>query len=110
LHRKTGADITIVSGTSETAILKSKKQRENLEQLFSYIPKDFEFIICEGVDNQNLDRIVVAKEASQVDNYVNQRAIAISGIVASKALTHRLPLVDVTRNPEKLAELVKKLG
>lgn len=110
LHRKAGADITIASGMSETDILKSAQPRENLEQLLGYVPHDFDFVICEGVDDENLYRIVATQEASQVDEYVNQKAVAISGVVAGKALTHRLPIVDVTRNPEKLAELVRKLA
>jgi len=110
LHRKAGADITIASCMSETAILKSAQQRESLEQLLSYIPRDVDFVICEGVDDKSLHRIVAARVASQLDEYVNQQTIAISGVVASKVLTHRLPVVDVTSDPEKLAELVRKLA
>lgn len=110
LHRKAGAALTIASGASETAILRSVEQRENLRQLISYIPPDFDFVICEGVPDQDILRIVAVRELSAVEEYVNQRTIAISGVVASKAHSHRLPIVDVTKEPQRLADLVRSLS
>jgi molybdopterin-guanine dinucleotide biosynthesis protein len=88
--------------------LKSTHQKENLEQLLSYIPWDF--VIREGLDDENLYRIVAVREASQVDEYMNAKTIGISDVVAGRALTHRLPIVDVTSNPEKLADLLRSCG
>ena len=109
-HRRAGADLAIASGTAETAVLKRVEQRENLAQLMSYIPADVDFVICEGVNDQELHRIVAVRELSEAEEYVNQRTIAISGVVASKAHAHKLPIVDVTRNPERLAGLVRSLA
>ncbi len=106
LHRKAGADLTIASGLSETAILKRVEKREDLAQLVTYIPADIDFLICEGVNDQGVHRVVAVREPSDIEEYVNEKTIAISGVVAGRALSHRLPIVDVTRTPEKLAQLV----
>ena len=106
LHRRAGADLTIASGVSETAILRRVEKREDLAQLVTYIPADIDFLICEGVYDQDVHRVVAVREPSDIEEYVNEKTIAISGVVASMALTHRLPIIDVTRSPEKLAQLV----
>ena len=110
LHRKAGADITIASGVSETAVLKKVEQREDLEQLLTYIPANIDFLICEGVVDPRLHRIVAVREPSETEQYLNEKTFAISGVVASKPFTHRLPIVDVTVNPEKLADLIQHLA
>ena len=109
-HRRAGADLTIASGTAETAVLKRVEQRENLRQLVSYMPAGIDFVICEGVNDPELHRIVAVRELSEAEEYVNQRTIAISGVVASKPLKHRLPIIDVTEDPKRLAELVISLA
>lgn len=106
LHRRAGADLTIASGVSETAILKRVEKRGDLAQLVTYVPADVDFLVCEGVNDQDVHRVVAVREASDIEEYVNERTIVITGVVASRALTHRLPIVDVTRSPEKLAQLV----
>jgi molybdopterin-guanine dinucleotide biosynthesis protein B len=108
-HRKAGADLTIASGASETAVLKAVEQRENLRQLLNYVPTDIDFVICEGISDQDLHRIVAVQEPSDIEQYVNQKTIAISGVVAGKGSSHRLPIIDVTKNPERLSELVRSL-
>lgn len=110
LYRRAGADLTIASGTSETAVLKNVGQRENMRQLLSYIPADTDFVICEGVVDPSLHRVVAVREPSDIEEYVNEKTFAISGVVASKPFRHRLPIVDVTVNPGKLAELVQHLA
>ena len=107
LHRKAGADITIASGLSETAVLRKVEQRESLLQLLDYIPEDVDYVICEGVDDGNIPRIVAVRERSEIEDYVNRMTIAISGIVAGESFTHKLPVVDVTKDPESLARIVR---
>jgi len=110
LHRKAGSDITIASGVSETAVLKKVEQREDLEQLLTYIPANIDFLICEGVVDPRLHRIVAVREPSETEQYLNEKTFAISGVVTGKPFTHRLPIIDVTVNPEKLADLVQHLA
>jgi len=109
-HRKAGADIAIASGLSETAILKKIEQRETLPQLIGYLTRDIDYLICEGIDDQDVARIVAVREPTEIEDYVNKMTIAISGIVAGKSFDHRLPVVDVTRNAEKLARIVTSLS
>lgn len=110
LHRRAGSDLTIASGVSETAILKKVDQREDLTQLLTYVPANIDFLICEGVDDPRHQRIVAVREPADIEQYVNEKTFAISGVVAAKPLTHRLPIVDVTAFPEKLAHLVQCLA
>jgi len=110
LHRKAGADMTIASGVSETAILKKVDEREDLAQLLTYVPASIDFLICEGVVDPCSHRVVAVREPEDVEQYVNAKTFAISGVVASKAFTHRLPIVDVTVDSRKLADLVIKLA
>lgn len=109
LHRKAGANITIASGVSETAILKKVDEREDLTQLLTYIPANFDFLICEGVVDPGAHRVVAVREPADIEQYLNEKTFAISGVVAGKPFTHRLPIVDVTVNPEKLADLLQHL-
>jgi molybdopterin-guanine dinucleotide biosynthesis protein MobB len=109
-HRKAGADIAIASGLSETAILKKIEQRETLAQLMGYLTRDIDYVVCEGIDDKDVARIVAVREPSEIENYLNKMTIAISGIVAGKSFAHRLPVVDVTRNAEKLARIVRSLS
>jgi molybdopterin-guanine dinucleotide biosynthesis protein MobB len=110
LHRKSGADITIASGVSETAVLKKVEEREDLTQLLTYLPANIDFLICEGVVDPRPHRVVAVREPSDIEQYLNEKTFAISGVVAGKPFTHRLPIVDVTVNPEKLADLVQHLA
>jgi hypothetical protein len=64
-------------------------------------------VICEGVDDGDILRIVAVRERSEIEDYVNRMTIAISGIVAGESFTHKLPVVDVTKNPESLARIVR---
>ncbi len=109
LHRRAGADIAIASGTCETAILKNVEQRESLREILGYIPREIDFVVCEGVADQDLPRIVAVRNLSDAGTYINERTVAISGIVAAEPLNHVLPVIDVTRAPEKLADLVRSL-
>ena len=109
LHRKAGADMTIVSGISETAILRKVVRRENLAELLKYVPANTDFLICEGVIDPASYRIVAVREPSGIEQYVNDKTLAISGVVAGQPIRHRLPVIDVTVNPEKLADLVRRL-
>lgn len=106
-HRRAGAEIAIASGLFETAVLKRVEQRENLRQLLDYIPENVDYVICEGIDDQDIPRIAVAREPSEIEAYVNKITIAISGIVAGKSFTHKLPVVDVTKDAQKLVQIVK---
>ena len=109
LYRRAGSDLTIASGVSETAVLKRVDKREDLTRLLGYVPSDADFVICEGVTDEGYHRIVAVREPSDVDKFVNKDTFVISGVVASKPFRHRLPIIDVTVNPEQLAELVKSL-
>jgi molybdopterin-guanine dinucleotide biosynthesis protein B len=109
LYRRVGSDFTIASGVSETAILKRVNKREDLTQLLSYVPADVDFVICEGFVDESCHRIVAAREPSDIEGFVNKNTFAISGVVAGKHSTHRLPMIDVTLEPKKLAELVISL-
>jgi molybdopterin-guanine dinucleotide biosynthesis protein B len=110
LHRKAGADMTITSGASETAILKKVEQREDLTQLLTYVPANIDFLICEGVIDPRPYRVVAVREPSDIEHYVNEKTFAISGVVAGRPVRHRLPVVDVTMTPEKLADLARRLA
>jgi molybdopterin-guanine dinucleotide biosynthesis protein B len=107
LYRKAGADVTIASGLSETALLKKVERRESLAQLLDCISEDVDFVICEGVDDGDIPRIVAVRERSEIEDYVNRMTIAISGIVASETFPHKLPVVDVTKDAEHLARIVR---
>ena len=109
LYRRAGSDLTIASGLSETAILKKVDEREDLAQLLTYVPAGVDFVICEGIVDESRHRIVAVREPSDVEEFVNKNTFAISGVVAARHFTHRLPIIDVTSKPEKLAALVISL-
>ena len=109
LYRRAGSDFMIASGLSETAILKKVDEREDLAQLLTYVPADADFVICEGIVDESRHRIVAVREPSDVEEFVNKNTFAISGVIAASDFTHKLPIIDVTSKPEKLAALVMSL-
>lgn len=63
-HQTSGADITAISSSSRTAIL--KQGGESLEQLIAAIQYDVDLILIEGFKNACYPKIILARESAHL--------------------------------------------
>ena len=70
-----------------------------------------DFLLIEGFKSiQHVPRVVCAKSPEEIEKLHDDLAIAVSGVIASTRAEKigGLPVIDATREPEKLADLVEK--
>lgn len=100
------ADTVLVRAHDTDALLFKAK---DINALFSMVSADF--LLIEGFKSiQHVPKIICAKSPDEIEKLHNDLAIAVSGIIASTGVgrINGLPVIDATREPEKLADLVEK--
>ncbi|AMQ17750.1 molybdopterin-guanine dinucleotide biosynthesis protein B [Thermococcus peptonophilus] len=100
------ADAVLVRAEDTDAILFKAK---DINALFSMVSADF--LLLEGFKSvEHVPRVVCARAPEEVEELDKGLAIAVSGVVASREITKikGLPVIDATREPEKLADLVEE--
>ncbi|MDI3475892.1 MAG: molybdopterin-guanine dinucleotide biosynthesis adapter protein [Thermococcaceae archaeon] len=100
------ADAVLLRASDTDALL---FRAEDVNALFSMISADF--LLLEGFKSvEHVPRVVCARKPEEVEELGNGLAIAVSGVLASSGLREiaGLPVVDATKEPEKLADIVKK--
>ena len=115
-HKEAGADFVISLSDGELAYIEKRKDHAGLDDALRYVPKDTDILICEGVakDDPRVIRIVVAKEASLLDDTFEVRGIkggviALTGIMANIAGHHeKYPIYNCTdeKDVKELADLI----
>lgn len=103
-HRKQGADPVTARGNKETDIMYGNKL--TLPEILKHYNQDY--VICEGLTDYNLPRILAAKSKQELEERWDTGIFAVSGKVA-KVLGHEykgVPVINVLERPEQLADLV----
>ena len=102
------ADAVLVRAHDTDALLLKAK---DINALFSMISADL--LLLEGFKSiQHVPKVICAREEKDVKELNDGLAIAVSGVIASTGVgeINGLPVIDATREPEKLADLVEKRG
>lgn len=103
-HRSQGANPVTARGYTETDIMYYSQL--SLPQILEHYQQDF--VVCEGVTDYNLPKIITAKTINELEERWEPGIFAISGRVADLLdETYRgVPVINVVKYPEKLCELV----
>ncbi|MDP3387698.1 MAG: molybdopterin-guanine dinucleotide biosynthesis protein MobB [Eubacteriales bacterium] len=103
-HRSQGANPVTARGYTETDIMYDSQL--TLPQILEHYHQ--EFVVCEGVTDYNLPKIITAKTINELEERWESGIFAISGRVAD-LLDHTyrdVPVINVLKDPEKLCDLV----
>lgn len=107
LHKQAGADPVVARGEAETDFLYPHKM-EFLE-IARKISADW--LVVEGFQEFPLPKIVCGKTEAEVDQYLDARTFAISGVIANELSEHRgIPVFNCQdeHQANELFELVHK--
>ncbi|NJE01568.1 molybdopterin-guanine dinucleotide biosynthesis protein B [Thermococcus sp. JdF3] len=100
------ADAVLVRANDTDALLFNAK---DINALFSMVSADF--LLLEGFKSvQHVPKIICARNEEDVRELNDGLAVAVSGVIASAGAdgVEGLPVIDATKEPEKLADLVEK--
>ncbi|WP_297556566.1 molybdopterin-guanine dinucleotide biosynthesis protein B [Thermococcus sp.] len=100
------ADAVLVRAHDTDAVLFKAK---DINALFSMVSADF--LLLEGFKSvQHVPKVICARNEEDVGELNDGLAVAVSGIIASTGVEEieGLPVIDATKEPEKLADLVEK--
>ncbi|MBL7095727.1 molybdopterin-guanine dinucleotide biosynthesis protein B [candidate division KSB1 bacterium] len=107
VHKKAGADLTIISAGSETDFLYNKPME--LLEIACKISADW--LIVEGFNQFPLPNIVCGKTEQEVDDFFNKRTLFVSGIISKTKQSYRnLPVLNsmVPDQADQISKLVLK--
>lgn len=106
IHGKAGADLVVGLSNHEAAFL--LKQEKSLKEVIELIKNfgSYDFLIIEGFKRNKFPKIIAAKSLEDVEELRDELTLAVSGIIASKNPELDLPVVDVLKEPEKLADIL----
>lgn len=100
------ADEVIVRAHDTDALLFKAK---DINALFSMVSADF--LLLEGFKSiQHVPKVICARNKEDVRELNDGLAIAVSGVIASSDVDEidGLPVIDATKEPNRLADLVKE--
>ncbi|WP_297436052.1 molybdopterin-guanine dinucleotide biosynthesis protein MobB [Thermococcus sp.] len=100
------ADAVLVrAGDTDAFLFKAK----DINALFSMVNADF--LLLEGFKSiKHVPMVVCARDEDEVRELNDGLAIAVSGVITSTGIgeIEGLPVIDATREPERLANLIEK--
>lgn len=113
-HQKAGAHLTISIAPREMAIIrKNDTTKYQLSDILQYCQNQADLIILEGfrhliAQNLNIPKILTVKTQKEIEEATKhlKPLIAIVNSHPTK-LKIAIPQIDVTKNPEKLTEIVE---
>lgn len=104
-HREAGAVRVTARGEKETDILLSRQM--TIEEILKYYKEDF--VILEGDSGAKCPTIITARTTEDIEKKMCPEAIAISGVISAERKEYNgLPVIDGTKEVEKMADLVEK--
>jgi molybdopterin-guanine dinucleotide biosynthesis adapter protein len=103
-HRSAGSELVVARGDNETGVFYQGKLP--ISKILSFF--DYDFIILEGVNDCNCARILTAHTEDELDRRMDERVIAISGVIANSGVKEikNLPVINVLEAPEELIQFV----
>lgn len=104
-HHAAGAVRVTARGEEETDILLSR--RMSIDEILKYYKEDF--VVLEGDSGARCPTIITAKTTDDIEKKMCPEAIAVSGLISTELTEYKgLPVIDGTREVEKMADLVEK--
>lgn len=113
-NRYTNAGAEIIVAVPRTETVMFIKKRLNIKEILPYLD-GLEYAILEGFEHElTLPKIIAARTAEEVKNYLASSAIAVSGLIMEskpeikKAGALKIPMFKSLTQAEELADLVEK--
>ncbi len=105
-HKNAGSKLVTARGMYETDIL--YQSMLSMPEILRHY--DHDFVILEGVTDVNAPRIITAHTEEEVEERMDARVVAVSGVLANDGRSEfeGLPVVNALTQPEKLVQLVLK--
>lgn len=104
-HHEAGAVRVTARGEEETDILLSRKM--SIDEILKYYKEDF--VVLEGDSGARCPTIITARTADDIEKKMCPETIAVSGLISAELTEYKgLPVIDGTREVEKMADLVEK--
>ena len=111
-YTRAGAEFVVAVPREETVIF--IKKRLNVNEILPHLA-GADFVILEGFANEKeLPKIIAAKTADEVKEFLDNRGIAISGLILEseeekkKAKSFQLPMLHSMTHAKELADLVEE--
>ncbi|MHA1973152.1 MAG: molybdopterin-guanine dinucleotide biosynthesis protein B [Candidatus Hodarchaeales archaeon] len=115
--RQVNPSMIISASPSETVIFQPRTKRASVEELLPYIPKNTDFILCEGIPIKYITKSSVIFCSRDNDTYTELKKryegikpIYISGLIANSGIKtlDNIPVLSTLKN-EGLDKMVAKL-
>jgi molybdopterin-guanine dinucleotide biosynthesis protein MobB len=107
-----GAEVIVAVPRDETVIF--IKKRLSVKEILPFL-KGLDYVVLEGFeDKKTLPKVIAVKTADEAQCYLDDSAIAISGIIANskqetqKAACMKLPVINSVTGAKALADLAEK--
>jgi len=105
-HYKAGAEIVTARGHYETDIL--FKRKFGMEEIYRFY--DCDWLVCEGVTDSNIPKIITAHNTAEIDERFNGSVFAVSGKISNEIDEYaELPVINALNETEKLVDLIEEL-
>ncbi len=104
-HHKAGAGIVTARGFFETDVL--FKEKLPMETIFRFYDSDY--LICEGVTDANVQKIICAHTTEEVDERLDGSVIAIAGRLGNEMQEYRgLPVLNAEEDIAQLVDFIEE--
>lgn len=104
-HKKAGAHPVTARGLGETDIMFDHTL--DIEEILNYYNQDY--VVLEGDSGANCPAIITGCTVEQLDQQINDRTIAVSGVI-SETLEHyqNLPVINGMKEVARLVDLIEE--
>ena len=105
-HLKASNTYVFARGEKETYLIWDRKL--TFSEMLSYINTDW--LIIEGMNEENFPRIIAARNESDVDSFIKNKVIAVTGALSESISEYKsIPVINAIQNIEMLGKLVETL-
>ncbi|HQO08719.1 MAG TPA: molybdopterin-guanine dinucleotide biosynthesis protein MobB [Clostridiales bacterium] len=105
-HYKAGAGTVTARGHYETDIL--FKRKLSMEEIYRFYDSDY--LVCEGVTDSNIPKIICAHNTKEADERLDSSVFAFSGRLSNEMTEYKgLPVINAVKEPERLVNLIEEL-
>jgi len=104
-HKKAGAELVTARGMYETDVLYPTMLP--IEKILSFYDQDY--VILEGVNDINAPKIVTAHDEDGIEQKLDYRTMAISGVIADRLTEYKgLPVIHCINETKRLVDMIEE--
>lgn len=104
-HKKAGSELVTARGFHETDVLFQEKLP--LDEILRFY--DHDFVIIEGVRNENIPKLICAYDEEGIEKDLEPLVFGVSGKISNSKEQYRgLPIINSLEDIEKLVDLIEQ--